>query len=141
MESYTPEELDIPFPEIAKINIGDCPGTGTHYTPIYLFSAHTHLCKKDVNYKNICIPDKKYLFNSDGSISDLIWHEYAHVLDANHTAPFVVNCNVNGGMHEYLFPNTEIHDSYFSKDGHGESWRHIMKRFGKKPTLVVTAPS
>ena len=139
MKSYTPQELDIPFPEITGINIGECPGEGTHFECIASFNAHTHLCKKDKFYKNICIPDKKYLFNSDSSISDILWHEYAHVLDANYLGALVTNCDVKGN-HAFEFSSTKEMKNNWEPSGHGPTWKKIMKRFGKSPDRFVSEP-
>jgi hypothetical protein len=138
VESYTPKELDIPFPEITSINIGVCPGYKTHYMEVTPWSAHTHQCKRDRYYKSICVYDKKHLFNSDGSISDILWHEYAHVLDANYFGPLVVNCDVRG-MHEIEFPTSDERANWEST-GHGASWESIMIKFGKPASLTVSLP-
>lgn len=141
MERYTPKELDIPFPEITAINIGMCPGTETHYREVSSFEVHTHMCRKDIYYRNICLYEKQQIFNSDGSISDILWHEYAHVLDTyNQETVKVISCNSYKGMHEFEYLTYEDSKNFGNRDGHGLSWENIMRRLGKKPTRIVVKP-
>lgn len=139
MEHFTVKDLDIPFPEIKGINIGGCPGKDTHYYPVDSFQSHTHQCNKDEFYKNICISDKEYLFNTDGSVSDVMWHEYAHVLDTTFNVLKIESCNAKG-MHMFELATTEDKKNW-EASGHGPVWRTLMRRFGKEPTLVVARPT
>lgn len=146
MSSHSPEELGIPFPEITAVNIGLCPGdiNGGHYMEVTPFRAHTHTCPKDKYYKNICIWTKDHLFNSDGSISDIIWHEYAHVLDAKYSGVYVTGCKItrDGSHISQLdsFDSKAIFDESIANNGHGKPWADIMIKFGKEPSLYCTPP-
>jgi hypothetical protein len=75
---YTPEYLGLPFPEVNKIYIGKCVCSNIGFK--YGESAHAHVCKECKGYHSICITMRSLIYNSDGSPSDVMWHEYGHVL-------------------------------------------------------------
>jgi hypothetical protein len=145
----TPKELGIPLLGIKRIYFGDCGAKNDppHYdVAIALgFQAHTHMCKHDKLYKSICLPKEDYLFNSDGSISDIMWHEYGHILDITNNRdkwPKIISCTPNGkvaGMHEYK--DTPDSYTFLEYSGHSKSWETIMRQLGKKPTRVVNSPT
>jgi len=120
-----PQKINLPFPEVIGICIGKCGLTEDDlhydpYTPVIIdsrASGHAHLCHRDVLYRCICISDEKFIYNSDRSVTDLMWHEYGHILDK---FPSVIECQSN---------NLHILGGVF--EPHGKSWIKVMKSLGK----------
>jgi len=76
---YTAKELGLPFPKATRIYIGAC-GSGVGIVGATGGSAHTHMDEKDAAMHHaICISSKEMLWNTDGTISQLAWHEYGHI--------------------------------------------------------------
>jgi hypothetical protein len=46
--------------------------------------AHAHNQKKDPNFGTICVLSAKRLYTPSGNVSNLMWHEVAHILTPNH---------------------------------------------------------
>lgn len=81
---YSPEQLGLPFPKVYAIFVGYCGG-GDAFS---LFEGgHTHKKITDNFFNSICIQFGSNIYNSDGSISELMWHEYAHVEDRFYIDP------------------------------------------------------
>ena len=127
MRVYTPRELGLPFPEVKFIYAGNCPADKAHryewpnaeITKDYCV-AHTHKCPGDPIFNCICVLRDDYFFNSDGTITDMIWHEYGHVLD-NRLPNLIVRCGSTQLEHKL---KTEW-------DGHDEYWQNIMVSLGQ----------
>lgn len=128
----TTKKLGIEFQEIVLIFIGDCGSKDEHYNTqainTFAGGAHTHLCPDDPLYKAICVSDKKYLLNSDGTPSELLVHELAHVVTPWKT----VKCE-ESGKH-----SMDVSEDF--RDGHGPKWEQIMKAWDRVPSLYVNPP-
>lgn len=129
---YVPFEFNLPFNEVPHIFVGGCGGDINHKTdfmgtynnfPSYM-EAHTHMCPHDPLYRSICINKKKYILFKDGSPSDIMWHEYGHVLTP---WEFEIECNYLDGSHTFT------PDDNYEEDptGHGTRWKNTMVKLGK----------
>lgn len=77
---YTAKELGLPFPKARTIFVGYCGDSNSGFVTASE-GAHTHKGIEDPLFNSICVRYNDHLYNSDGSISELMWHEYAHVED------------------------------------------------------------
>lgn len=70
------KELPPIFHKIDRITVDECE-------TVHIFSlAHTHYCPLDYwSRGTVCLKKESYLLNSDGTPSDIMWHELGHVLD------------------------------------------------------------
>lgn len=72
------------FPACAGVFVGGCVSRGIGSS--FRAKAHAHTSKHDRPYW-ICVRSLARVYNADGSLSALLWHEYAHILiDEGHTA-------------------------------------------------------
>jgi len=108
--------------------------------------AHTHYCPKDPWYQTICIQDEKHVTNSDGSPSEILMHEYAHVLDSRGLEKtwlkYLDKCSAIGNpiAHSFSWQLPEENSAqlkrlqdFLNHEGHGESWEKIMISLGLAP--------
>jgi hypothetical protein len=116
LKRYHPTELGILL-KIPSIYVNGCGGDKKHKTVNGDSWAHTHKCPKDPILNFICFNKESYLFNSDGTYSDILWHEYGHVLDSN---PQLI-CGPSNEEHA-------IQDDY---NEHGKKWQRIMILLGR----------
>lgn len=113
------------------------------------YMAHTHICPYDKNRGTICLWNEDVIKNKDGSVSQALWHEYAHVLDLDNLDTFLngsikIDCST-GVVHAYTFlidckESSRLSD-FLRTSGHGESWKKIMRHLNQEPTLWVNPPS
>lgn len=121
---FTSQELNLPFKEIIRIYLKECPGKGDKHNPmgLYLYpnfiGGHTHTCVDDPYYGCVCITHKGLLQETDGSIGAIIWHEYGHIMDV--TTHFI-------GCYEH----EEMSNAHIQDIGHGETFKKIMANLGK----------
>jgi hypothetical protein len=137
----------LPFDKEINICIGGCVSQGDprHYsydTPSP-YSAHTHVCPNEEFFKYICVWDESHIKNSAGEVTELLWHEYAHVLDIESYSSVPTNCGDSVYNHSMKITsslaNSHLIEDYAKSNGHGESWRKIMiEVLHKNPTLTVT---
>lgn len=103
--------------------MGECVGKGDypHYIPQGMggWDAHTHLCADDKHFHFVCISLYRYIKNSDDTPTDLLWHEYAHVLDKT----TVLNCSEIGVKYNTLEDIQVL--------GHGPTFIEICNKLGK----------
>lgn len=128
------------MPEIRRVFAGHrCISSWNdppHSDGIPPLGAHTHFCSEDRFYKTICIWNEGLIFNEDGTPSDIMWHEYAHILDAdNFKGRF--SC---GGAADHIYETRVADSSYLQDFGHGPSWQKIMRDLGQTPRLVCEGP-
>lgn len=142
--SYKPHELGFNFPEVANIFL-DCCGAERldpyHFAPIGLWdTAHTHKCPLEPLINSICIP-KRYLNNSDGTPTDMMWHEYGHVLASN-SHILLAHSDTVGSHIVVNKDGAPIDFEEYQDQAHGEEWQQIMVRLGKPHirTRLVSEP-
>lgn len=130
----TPKELGLPFKEVRKVYSGTCGASGTKWddtagwvgpdnTDIL---AHAHTGNNDPWNKCICIQKYSWIFNSDRTPSDIMWHEYAHVL-AKYTKKSYEAGKIL--LSETGTGNTNEYQDIF----HGQEWKNAMYSLGKFP--------
>lgn len=129
---YKPHELGIDnMPEIDRVFLDDCGGDQHHYDGDIKFGfiAHTHSCVLDPIHNSICL-SRSCLRNSDGTISDAVWHEYAHVISELPPNLFL--------GHTDTFPGTHLVNSKFAKSElevqdflHGEAFKKALDKIGR----------
>lgn len=126
--------LKVFMPEIKRVYAGkQCisPKFDCHHEPIPPLGAHTHFCSHDRQFKTICVWHEDMIFNLDGTPSDLMWHEYAHVIDAENFRG-VFTCGDK--YHTYAG------DKEFQDLGHGPSWEKVMRDLGQIPSRSCEGP-
>lgn len=110
----TPEELGFPFPEMMGISIGKISRECSDFGP--LGGAHVHKFPDDPYNHVACFSSENIIFKyGTKEPSELMWHEYFHVLD-----PFVP---------EMLEADQKYH--------HGESWKRIAYEF-ERPWIAAS---
>jgi len=131
---WIPSDLGITWSEVPYIFTGGCGAQDKyHLTDLNPFSAHTHMCPKDPMYKCICIFDRRFIIQKDEEPSDLMWHEYGHVMTPYET-DFVHDDKVKT-FHKILLTEDLMADP----TGHGPRWQKTMVALGKphlnRPTV------
>lgn len=119
----SPKDLGLPFPKAKQIYIGKCilsvdPDNLLGF-PSGPYDAHTHTCITSKHYKTICAPER-FIKNSDGTPSDLIWHEYGHVLDIAYHMTY-----------KQLLDGYQYSIEEWRKISHGPTFSIVMHRLGK----------
>lgn len=139
--------LPSPFPEVTYLSFGQCisdPIDKHHIdqlgptSPTSFTLGHAHLCSNDPFRGGICLGRKEWAFNSDGSPSDILIHEYAHVLD-DPFRRFGASCKYNHTLDaNALLKALPFVDGTDPKSiGHNKNWKKIMIELTGKPELAV----
>lgn len=140
----TSKKLGLPFDEEFTISFGTCPSILENDEKHLQFGvpspnqAHTHVCKYDPYYLTICLYDESFLRNSDGTPTQTLMHEYAHVLHCLEAPRKVLECGESVSRH--IVEDTPEEQKDWGDTGHGLKWQEIMKRLGQEPTLYVLPP-
>jgi hypothetical protein len=128
------KDLDL-FPEITAVYSGGCgarlddplhyiEGVEPHISAVFSnHFAHTHMMPCSPMAKAICIADKGLIRHKDGTLSDIMWHEYGHVLTGLDFK--VLACR--GKEHEI----THSKDWDDDPTGHGKRWKNTMAWLGR----------
>jgi len=120
--------LKLFMPDLVDVYYGDCGGVKSHYSREWIFDlnppfggAHTHVFPCDPTRFRICVSSPDVIFLKNGYPSDLMWHEYAHVLDPTLEEQFV-KCGMENGklMHEYKS----------EWEPHGDGFHEMLRQLG-----------
>lgn len=136
-----PVELNIHMPKIPWVSLDGCGSEDNgHYEPVSVTdrTAHTHKCPYDPNFNMICMYEE-YLRNSDGTLSDMFWHEYAHVFSDYSKYYPLVRCGSTPAKHSSVVDGN-LGPTVTTDWGHGEEWAQTMKSWGFKPSRFVDHP-
>ena len=130
------------MPELKRVHFGPkCVGRSIpHSEYMRRLSAHTHMCSKDHYHKVICVWHEEMILNADGTPSELMWHEYAHLMDIpnwNNGPEGRMECNPKDRYHTIYFNHKKDKSDDFS---HGRTFQKILKGFGYEPGLTVGPP-
>lgn len=137
----TAKSLNVNIPGIEWITIGGCGGEGNHadspiFSPFTTQLAHTHVCPHDKLRNMICTGEDWWLFNPDGTYSNLLLHEVAHVITKYGFE--VTDCGLTLEDHKFKIPKT-LSDG--EKDWtHGTLWKESALRLGISPTKYGQLP-
>lgn len=129
------------MPELRGIFYGDCGGDSIHYDkhPLDapLGGAHTHMCPLDPIYKHICVSELRHILNEDGSPSNLIVHEYGHVLQSFPMAGLPgYKCVGPKGKHSVL-TFEGINEVLPAGWEHGKEWQDIVANRLGRPDIAM----
>lgn len=113
--------------------MGECGSKDHHHSESYMQGAHTHMCPKDPLFKVVCFVNKDWLLNSDGTPSEGLMHELAHVATADYLTDS--KCLGKDNAHEW-----NIDDAKLWNGGHHELWASVMNAWGLEASLTCSAP-
>lgn len=108
--------------------------------------AHTHACEYDYCIKSsVCLEEENFLLNSDGTPSDILWHELGHVIDCEDFL-FVGGCKNHYTKSHHLEEHFAVtrwgmgfpleRNTLPLGDEHGPSWQYVMAYVLEKPHLI-----
>lgn len=133
---YSAQELGLDLPQVNRLYIdGTCGGDDFHRdnATVGLYNGHTHMCPFEDRYKSICIIEK-YLRNSDGTMSNMLIHEYAHVLQE----PLVKFIGHGPVRNSHVIKKVgwrgrlkDAHQSDWNDEQHGKSFLVALQKLGR----------
>jgi hypothetical protein len=136
LRRFLPEQLDLDWPEVSAIYTGGCGAKEddpVHYderlNPTTLIFgpcvAHAHKTDCGPISKAICVADKGLIRDKNQQISDIMWHEYGHIL-----TPWDMDIECMGNGDHVVLANRD-NDWKVDPTGHGPRWQAMMEKLGK----------
>lgn len=125
------------FPQIGAVYVNGCGADEKHRTSLGLprSAAHTHFCPKMEDYKAICVLDENYVFLESKLPSDLIYHEYAHVLDQTFTVSDLDHWEcLEKDIHKMSTKDKNAWERQ-SNFGHSEEFNRILREDLGRPDI------
>ncbi len=105
----------IDLKECRGVSLGKCITNDDHQRLVlndtFKVEAHTHVCESHASYRIICFPRVNLLWDRKGEISDLMVHEFGHVLV------------------DYKSKCENLHAPRFL--GHGKEWQKAIEKFNR----------
>lgn len=144
IRGYTPWELGIDgdrFPLLKYVFFDQCGSQDVFHndSPVDAYHAHTHMCPFDPILNSICML-REYLRNSDGTLSDIFYHEYGHVLSQQMVKKKDYIHHVSVGQ-THLFTGVKKPFNW-DQVSHGDEWLAAMGKLDKPHlnTINCNAP-
>ena len=131
-----PAELDIDLPGLKYIGLEACAGSGKHKSAEQFgwVLGHAHVCPHDPDKGMICTK-QEYLRNSDGTYSNILLHEVAHLLtDYGITGAKCTTYEI----HKY---NGVAIEGDVSDWSHNEKWKEWAVKLGAEPSRYGRPPN
>ena len=92
---YRPDQLGLPFPEVRRVRVGTCP---------YVIWKPTTMAHAHPDLREICVRNGGWVLDAPDKASEIMWHEYAHVLtNVDHDSPW------RSRMATFGFPHASAH--------------------------------
>jgi hypothetical protein len=136
-----PEELGIHL-GLKYIGLNGCAGEGNHrhvpdkFGPHTWVIGHAHVCPKDPNRGMVCTHEK-WLRNDDGTYSEILLHEAAHILAEYNILD--VECGYSYDTHQWKWnAETGTAAGRFVDVGHGDAWKAWAIRLGVPPETRIS---